>query len=107
MEARGQLRGTGISKAFVAFVLVVMAAAVGMVAADVTGSLSGTSAQGRITSGQVGAGPAWDYRATRGGIQLVDNPPATAAVLSPDAQERNQTINYLRIAANRPGRGQR
>lgn len=98
MEARATLRGTGVSKGFVAIVAIMVALALGagaaVLAKSVTGSTAAPAAHiAQVKSGASDPGSAWNYGVRRGGIQSVEGPATPAnSFLGPDAQERNTRL---------------
>lgn len=72
MEARADVRRTGISKAFTAAVLVLIAAGLGLMGAFLAVNLGGhATTQSSVTQ----SGGAHIYRATRNGAQIDDSGP--------------------------------
>ncbi|MEO8744086.1 MAG: hypothetical protein ABI334_07715 [Candidatus Dormiibacterota bacterium] len=101
MEARATVRGTGLSKALVAIVTVMVAVALGAGAAALSKGIGGSTAApaAHIVQGNPAAsvdGSAWSYRPSHGGTQPVEGPSgaATTSFLGPDAQERNARLGY-------------
>jgi hypothetical protein len=81
MEARSSLKGTAVSKTFVAAVLIIVAIGLGIMGAYLAVGLSGSKA----------ATPSHTIVA-----------PSSGAALTPDAQDRNDQFTNARPARVRP-----
>jgi hypothetical protein len=111
MEARSAIRGTGISKSFVAVCAVVATMGLGVTAGVVAKNLSAPAGvPAHIAQGQGGT---LQYSGHRGGVQTIDSglqaapaavgpddrptttkpaAPAAGGFLGPDAQDRNALL---------------
>lgn len=74
MEARANVRRTGISKAFTAAVLILVAAGLGLMGAFLAVNLSGHASTPTVTQSAPG-GSVHIYRPTRAGAQIDDSGP--------------------------------
>jgi hypothetical protein len=97
MEARTELRGTGISKLFVGAFLVIVAVGLGVMAAVVAKNLSApAAAPSHFVQGQGGAAQA--NPAYRGGAQVVDGNAATAPqAVGPDDRAGQLAPAYQQV----------
>jgi len=87
MEARSAIRGSGISKSFVAVCAVVATMGLGVTAGVVAKNLSAPAAAGtHIALGEGGA--ALQYSVHRGGVQVVDGPADRTSTSLPAYHDR-------------------
>lgn len=83
MEARAAFGRTGISKAFIAVVAVLITLGLGVMAAAVAKNVNGSTTQTHAVKVQQASGPTYAQLGNRGGLKFLDDGLAPAAPVAP------------------------
>jgi hypothetical protein len=93
MEARASFGRTGISKSFIAALVVLVVLGLGVMAAAVAKNVSGstTSTQTHAVKAQPASGPTYAQPGSRGGLKFLDDGLAPAATSTAAPRDRSKS----------------